>query len=418
MAVVLAYTAPAIGHLFPFCALLDELSARGHAVHVRTLASGVELCRSRGFEAEPVDSRIEALQSEDDSSDGVLRSVGRTVRTLTDRAALEVADLDGALRSVDPDVVIVDTNCWGAMSVLEAQSRPWLVLSPFTPYLRSAGSPPFGAGAAPWRGPVGRIRDLGIGSVNRLVFDRPFRAGMDPVRAALGLPAVRTADELLRRAPAVLVTTGKPFEYPHTDWGHSVELIGPADFDPPPRSRPSWLDDIDAPIVLVTTSSVPQADEALVNAVIDAVDGTAVHVVATCPVGGPDHVVRPGVTMARFVPHSLILDRAVCVVTHGGMGVTQKALARGIPVCVVPFGRDQFEVARRVEVARCGTRLPARRLSVPRLRGAIESAMTMSAGAAQVAAGFAATGGVRRGATVVEQQLSGEQTRNPLNPGG
>ncbi|MCV7070521.1 glycosyltransferase, partial [Mycobacterium rufum] len=49
--------------------------------------------------------------------------------------------------------------------------------------------------------------------------------------------------------------------------------------------------------------------------------------------------------------------------THGGMGITQKALARGIPVCAVPFGRDQFEVARRVQVARCGTRLPARRLS-------------------------------------------------------
>jgi len=25
-------------------------------------------------------------------------------------------------------------------------------------------------------------------------------------------------------------------------------------------------------------------------------------------------------------------------------------LSRGIPVCAVPFGRDQFEVARRVEV--------------------------------------------------------------------
>ena len=30
------------------------------------------------------------------------------------------------------------------------------------------------------------------------------------------------------------------------------------------------------------------------------------------------------------------------------MGITQKALAAGVPVCAVPFGRDQFEVARRV----------------------------------------------------------------------
>ena len=36
----------------------------------------------------------------------------------------------------------------------------------------------------------------------------------------------------------------------------------------------------------------------------------------------------------------------------GGAGATQKALASGVPVCVVPFGCDQLEVARRVEVVR------------------------------------------------------------------
>lgn len=60
-----AYTSPAIGHLFPFCALLGELAARGHQIHVRTLASGVGVCRRLGFAAERVDPRVEALQSDD-----------------------------------------------------------------------------------------------------------------------------------------------------------------------------------------------------------------------------------------------------------------------------------------------------------------------------------------------------------------
>jgi len=46
-----------------------------------------------------------------------------------------------------------------------------------------------------------------------------------------------------------------------------------------------------------------------------------------------------------------------------------------ILLCAVPFGRDQFEVARRVEIARCGTRLPARRLTPSRLRRKVLSAM-------------------------------------------
>jgi len=58
-----------------------------------------------------------------------------------------------------------------------------------------------------------------------------------------------------------------------------------------------------------------------------------------------------------------LLERAGCGVTYGGIGTTQKALACGVPVCAVPFGRDQLEIARRVELARAGTRLPAKRLT-------------------------------------------------------
>ena len=407
MAVVLAYMSPAIGHLFPFCALLGELASRGHQIHVRTLDSGVDLCRRLGFAAQRVDPRIESLQSDDWTTGSALRVVGKTVEVLVRRAALEVADINAAIRRVEPDVLLVDANCWGAMSTAETQAIPWLVLSPFTPYLDSPGSPPFGPGAPPRAGWVGRVRDLGIRMVTSSIFDRPFRDGINPVRAALRLPPVHSADNLMHRAPGVLVATGKPFEYVHTEWGGSVHMIGPAIFEPPSAGPPGWLDDIELPVVLVTTSSVRQADAVLVHTALRALDGEPVHVVATHPAGAVnfDASGYRHATVSGFVPHTAVLDRAVCVVTHGGMGVTQKALSRGIPVCAVPFARDQFEVARRVEVARCGTRLPARRLNVRRLRDSVLSAMTMSAGADAVAAGFAATGGMRHGADVVERHL-------------
>ena len=74
-----------------------------------------------------------------------------------------------------------------------------------------------------------------------------------------------------------------------------------------------------------------------------------------------------GVHIERFIPHSPVLERAACVVCHAGMGITQKALAHGVPVVAIPFGRDQPEVARRVEIAHAGVRLPARKLSPDRL---------------------------------------------------
>ena len=123
---------------------------------------------------------------------------------------------------------------------------------------------------------------------------------------------------------------------------------------------PEWLHDLEQPLVLVTTSSEFQDDGALVRTALEALADEPVTVVATMPAGVPDDLVVPAnARVERFVPHGPILERAAVAVTHGGMGGTQKALSRGVPVCVVPFGRDQLEVARRVEVSGSGTRLLA-----------------------------------------------------------
>jgi MGT family glycosyltransferase len=215
-------------------------------------------------------------------------------------------------------------------------------------------------------------------------------------------------DEFWRRAPLMLVASAKPFEYAQTDWGDAVQMIGPCMLDPVSDTAPDWLASIDRPIVLVTTSSEKQGDDNLVEIALAALAQEPVHVVATLPAGQPEDIAAgSNATVCGLVSHGPLLDRAVCAVTHGGMGATQKALARGVPVCVVPYGRDQFEVARRVEVARCGTRLPAKKLSAERLRSKVREAMTMTEGAKRVAAGFAATGGVARGADLFEQRVLG-----------
>jgi len=65
MARILAYTSPAKGNLFPLTPILDELSRRGHQIALRTLASQVALMRTRGFDAGPIDERVEAIEHDD-----------------------------------------------------------------------------------------------------------------------------------------------------------------------------------------------------------------------------------------------------------------------------------------------------------------------------------------------------------------
>jgi UDP:flavonoid glycosyltransferase YjiC (YdhE family) len=72
-------------------------------------------------------------------------------------------------------------------------------------------------------------------------------------------------------------------------------------------------------------------------------------------------------------------------------------------VCAVPFGRDQFEVARRVEQAGAGARLAARRLSPKRLRVAVREAIRCADGARRVGEGYRRAGGAVAAADAFEK---------------
>jgi MGT family glycosyltransferase len=183
-------------------------------------------------------------------------------------------------------------------------------------------------------------------------------------------------------------------------------MVGASPWEPPAQP-PEWLSGIDGPVVLVTTSSEFQDDGRLVEVAFEALADEPVHVIATVPsarIPAADSVPR-NAHIATFLPHSQVLSRASCAITHGGMGATQKALALGVPVCAVPFGRDQLEVARRVAVAQAGTRLPARRLTPDRLRAAVLQAMGCRDGAARVAAGYTAAGGPPVAVDALESRL-------------
>ena len=125
VATILAYTSPALGHLLPMSALLSELSSRGHRVHVRTLSTGVEIARELGLAVEAIDPRIEAIVLEDGEEATPRAALKRGVATFGRRAVHEVADLGDAVARVRPDALLVDVNCWGALSAAEAGDVPW-----------------------------------------------------------------------------------------------------------------------------------------------------------------------------------------------------------------------------------------------------------------------------------------------------
>lgn len=387
MSRILSYTSPARGHLFPIVPILLELRSRGHSIALRTLASQAEAMRELGFDAEPIDPAIEAIEHDDFKARTPLGAMKRAMATFGARAPDEPPDLRRAIEAVRPDGLLVDVNCYGGTALAEASGLPWATWWPFPTPIPSRDAPPFGPGFRPARGLLGRLRDRALRPLVLGPVERAITPWVNDVRTGLGLPEIQDAMGLFTTPPLAIYLTAEPFEYARSDWPPNVRMVGPCHWEPPAET-PDWLAADGDPFVLVTTSSEFQDDGRLAETALEALAEEPYRVVVTVPAQDEDtFTAPPNARVVSFVPHSAVLERAVCAVTHGGMGATQKSLAHGVPVCVVPFGRDQLEVARRAEVAGAGVRLPAPRLNPQRLRAAVAEAIGRRDGAQRVAEG-------------------------------
>jgi len=397
---ILFYTSPAKGHLIPAMSTARELVRRGHSAHVRTLAGELEGVRKSGVEASAIDPRIEARELDDWAAKTTMGALKRSMKTFGDRAYHEVDDLRAAIDGFAPDVLVVDTNTWGAQAAAEASGVPWAVFQPYFTPLPAPGVPPFGPGLAVMGGRVGRARDRALGKVTIGSLTRLMLPSVNAVRAALGLPHVESLEQALTRAPRVLYHTVPELEYPRPEWPDSYRFVGPGSND----ESPPWNAEVDRPVVLVTCSTERQSDRDLVDAALECLPPAGYFVVATTGAHDPADFDAPEghAVVERSIPHSAVLRRAEVTICHGGMGITQRSLASGVPVVVVPFGRDQLEVARRVEYASVGVRLPSRHLKPPSLVDAVRKAADLTDNARLMADHMAEYGGGQAGADVVE----------------
>jgi MGT family glycosyltransferase len=398
---LLAYTSPARGHLYPIVPIMAALAGRGQRALLYSLAGELDQLAPLGIEGTAIDPAIERIEIEDWRERSPLGAIRSVLRTFVKRSAHETPDLQRAISHHSPDALLIDINCWGAAAVAQASGLPWAMYSPYLLPLPSKDAPPYGPGLAPMRGPLGTVRDALVGRVGeRLGFDSVM-GDINELRARQGLPALAHFADLLAQPPVLLSLTAEGFEYPHSDWPANVRFVGAINWDPPHvAEQPAELKD---PLVLVTCSTERQRDKRLLHVALEGLPAAGMSVLGTSAAHDPDLFDVPsGSKVVRFLSHDAILKRAACVVCHGGLGITQKALAAAVPVVVVPFGRDQAETARRVEFAKAGVRLSPRRLSSQRLLDAVRVAMDCGEAARRVSSAYETAGGSAAAADALE----------------
>jgi MGT family glycosyltransferase len=153
----------------------------------------------------------------------------------------------------------------------------------------------------------------------------------------------------------------------------NVRYVGPQlDDEPSGASGDRWAAEPGQPLVLVGVSSTVMRQEGLLQRAAGALGQLPVRgLVTTGPAVDPAVISAPGnVTVTRWARHADVLPHCSAVITHGGHGTVMKALIAGVPLVLVPLGRDQPDNAGRVVHAGAGIRL-RKNATVSALRAAV-----------------------------------------------
>lgn len=110
-----------------------------------------------------------------------------------------------------------------------------------------------------------------------------------------------------------------------------------------------------------------------------------------------------------YAPQLELLKKATLTITHAGLNTTLECLTDGVPMVAIPVAFDQLGNAARIAWTGAGEFVPLSRLSVPRLRGAIQRVLTQESykkNATRLQAAIRRAGGVSRAADIIEQAVS------------
>jgi UDP:flavonoid glycosyltransferase YjiC (YdhE family) len=169
--------------------------------------------------------------------------------------------------------------------------------------------------------------------------------------------------ELFDRAERLLIATSAALDFTADYLPRNVRYIGPL-LDSGSWSNgwiAPWPARSDRPRVLVSFSTTNQDQTDALQRAVNAVARAGMDGVATV---GPaldtvNFVVPKHGTLLPSAPHDAVMKEVSLVVTHGGHGTVSRALRHGLPVLVMPMGRDQNDIALRVAARGAGLILPS-----------------------------------------------------------
>jgi MGT family glycosyltransferase len=434
MARLLVATVPLTGHVHPMLLLVRSLIARGHHVRWYAAAKFTRSIQATGATFAPMraahdwdDADVEAALPALRGKRGLSRVKAQLQSMFIDPAPDQLRDLEALVDESRPDAVLADQAHLGAALLAEKHCLPWVGLGISALMAPSIDTAPFGSARRPAR--EGEPRWI-YRFLNWLIFRVLFRGvnrAYQRARAAAGLPSTERTYFDVMSPQLYLQPTVPAFEYPRSDLPPQVQFIGPlVPASSPSAELPLWWSDLEAarargtPIVLVTQGTLATDPQELIAPALRALADEPVFVVATTS-ASPDSLARApagppaNARIAPFIPYQALMPHLSAMVTNGGYGGVQMALAAGVPLVVAGGSEEKPEIAARVQWSGVGLDLRTGRPEPAKIRAAVRRVLDeprFRDRVRAIAADMADYDAPARGALLIEQ-LVGSSASTP-----
>ncbi len=391
MAKFLFASVPLTGHINPGLPIVRELVNRGHEVGWYTGKYFQEEVEARGARFFPRKAArdFNALYIDDEFPEkkglNGLASLKFDVKHLfLDSIPGHLADLNEILNHFPADAVVSDAAFFGMEILHKDLQCGWAAYGISCLCSHSANVPPFGSGIKYSQSVFAPLRNRLLNYFVEQVAGRDVMEYYDKIRSDLELePSPNYLANVIINGVDLFIQPSVPaFEYPRNDLPRTVHFVGTylpqtlAPFLPP-----AWWEELQSAraVVHVTQGTLSTDYSDLLIPALQALANENCLVIASTggkPVEmlGMDSIPK-NVRLAPFIPYQHLLPLVDVMVTNGGYGGVQLALANGVPLVAAGQTEEKPEICARIQWSGAGVNLKTQKPTPARIRQAVRKVL-------------------------------------------
>jgi MGT family glycosyltransferase len=340
------------GNLNPLLTAARRLRQKGHHVRILGEVAQREETAKAGFEALSWRRPAPPTLPSNVGDDPTWTEFRVLVTQIMFGSAIDyAADTIDALRSEAADAILTNDFLVGPVIAAEAMGLPCALLSPHISVRPLEGVPIGTSGLIPADTAEYKVAEL---AARRRFIDlmESQLPALNRARAAYGLVPLSHIFDHYDRADRVLIGLSAAFDFPATRLPANLRYVGPL-LDQPSWAQPwtaPWSGRPERPRVLVSLSTSFQNQLSTLKRITAALGRMELDAVVTIgPAMAQETIEAPAnVTVLHSAPHDAVMREVSLVITHGGHGTVTRSLTHGVPLLVLPMGRDQADNAARV----------------------------------------------------------------------